>query len=170
MWLNRNFKHSFEGFNKKIVSYIMNYCFYLCRSICLCCPARLESVSFCCFGILPLIGSGEAVEVGSWEGVALFLPLPVPVPGVVVTSFSLLAAAAGFLGGLPRRGLLGGGCDAATGLEATLFSVPSVAGTFRFLPLAWAGDVVSSWENDIGKNAKTTINQLNQAETDTPMN
>lgn len=97
----------------------------------------MESVSFCCFGIFPLIGSGEAVEVGSWEGAALFLPRPAPLPGVVVTSFSLLAAAAAaFFGGLPRRGLLGGGCDAATGFEATLFSVPSVAGAFRFLPLA----------------------------------
>lgn len=74
--------------------------------------------------------------MGSWEGAALFLPRPVPLPGVVVTSFSLLAAAAGFFGGLPRRGLLGGGCDAAAGFEATLFSVPSVAGAFRFLPLA----------------------------------
>lgn len=93
---------------------------------------------------MPLIGSAEPVEVESWEGVALFLPRPAPLPGVVVTSLSLLAAAAGFFGGLPRRGLLGGGCDAATGFGVTLFSVPSDAGALRFLPLAWAGVVASS--------------------------
>lgn len=103
---------------------------YLCRSICLCGPA-----SFCCFGVLLLIGSAEAVEAGSSAGVARFRPRPAPPPLVAPVSLSGVATPAGFLGGRPRRGLLGGGCDPA-GLTDWLFSVPSLAGAARFLPLA----------------------------------
>ncbi|KAG9342438.1 hypothetical protein JZ751_016440 [Albula glossodonta] len=103
-------------------------------SICLCGPTLLPSVSFCCFGILMVIGSTVGLLVLSCAGAALFLPLPAPPPPP--PSFSGLltppALPANDFGGRPRRGLFGTGDVTVVLSAAPSFSVTLATPTPRF--------------------------------------